>query len=85
MHTDSGLTGIGETYPRNEVEAAMVHSSAARMLLGRDPRDIDRIWADLYRTFDYQITGGAEMRVLSAIDLALWDRSASRWRFPFIA
>jgi L-alanine-DL-glutamate epimerase-like enolase superfamily enzyme len=73
IRTDTGHEGIGETYPRNEVEAAMVHSGAARLLLGRDPRDIDRIWADLYRTFDYQITGGAEMRVLSAIDLALWD------------
>ena len=73
VHTDAGHVGIGETYPRNEVEAAMVHSAVARMLLGKDPRDIDRIWADLYRTFDYQVTGGAEMRVLSAVDLALWD------------
>ncbi len=64
--TDTGQEGIGETYPRNDVEAAAVHSGAARMLLGKDPRDIDRIWADLYRTFDYQVTGGAEMRALSA-------------------
>ncbi len=73
VETDSGQFGIGETYPRNAVEAAMVHTAAAPMLLGRDPRDIDRIWADFYRAFDYQITGGTEMRVLSAIDLALWD------------
>ncbi len=73
VHTDSGLVGLGETYPRNEVEASVVHSTIAGLLLGRDPRDIERIWADLYRTFDFQVTGGAEMRVLSAIDLALWD------------
>ena len=73
VHTDSGHVGIGETYPRNEVEAAAVHSGAARMLLGRDPRDIDRIWRDLYQAFDYQVMGGAEIRVISAIDLALWD------------
>ncbi len=73
VHTDSGLVGLGETYPRNEVEASMVHSTIAGLLLGRDPRDIERIWADLYRTFDFQVTGGAEMRALSAIDLALWD------------
>ena len=42
-------------------------------MIGHDPRDIERIWADLYRSFDYQVTGGAEMRALSAIDLALWD------------
>jgi L-alanine-DL-glutamate epimerase-like enolase superfamily enzyme len=73
VHTDSGLVGLGETYPRNEVEASMVHSTIAGLLLGRDPRDIERIWADLYRTFDFQVAGGAEMRALSAIDLALWD------------
>jgi galactonate dehydratase len=73
VHTDSGLIGLGETYPRNEVEASVVHSTIADLLLGRDPRDIERIWADLYRTFDFQVTGGAEMRALSAVDLALWD------------
>ncbi|MBZ5585999.1 MAG: mandelate racemase/muconate lactonizing enzyme family protein [Acidobacteriia bacterium] len=72
IDTDAGLSGIGETYPRNPAEAAVVHATAGS-LLGRDPRDIERIWADLYRTFDYQVAGGAEIRALSAIDLALWD------------
>ena len=73
VYADSGLVGLGETYPRTEAEASLVHSTIAGLLLGRDPRDIERIWADLYRTFDFQGTGGAEMRALSAIDLALWD------------
>ena len=73
LHTDNGLTAVGETYPRNAVEASMIHNYVAGMLKGRDPRDIERIWADFYRTFDYQIAGGTEMRVLSALDLALWD------------
>ena len=73
VHTNTGLVGLGETYPRNEAEASMVHSTIAGMLLGRDPRDIDRIWADFYRAFDFQVTGGTEMRALSAINLALWD------------
>src|SRR5580700_9120906 len=72
IDTDAGVSGIGETYPRNPVEVAMVHN-VAPSLIGRDPRDIERIWADLYRTFDFQIAGGTEMRVLSALDLALWD------------
>ena len=70
--TDSGLAGIGETYPRNADESAAIHG-AAEALIGRDPRDIERIWADLYRAFDFQVAGGAEIRALSAIDLALWD------------
>jgi L-alanine-DL-glutamate epimerase-like enolase superfamily enzyme len=72
VQTEDGLSGIGETYPRNPVEAAVLHSIAPS-LLGRDARDIERIWADLYRTFDFQVAGGAELRALSAFDLALWD------------
>jgi galactonate dehydratase len=72
IDTDAGISGIGETYPRQPTEADAIHS-AAPSLIGRDPRDIERIWADLYRTFDFQVIGGAEMRALSAIDLALWD------------
>ncbi len=72
VETDAGVSGIGETYPRGANEAAAVHNVANR-LVGSDPRDIERIWADLYHAFDFQVAGGAEMRALSAIDLALWD------------
>ena len=72
IETDAGIFGIGETYPRQPLEAEAIHSVSSA-LLGRDPRDIERIWADLYRTFDFQVIGGAELRALSAIDLALWD------------
>lgn len=82
LHTDSGLVGLGETYPRNEAEAALAHSSVAGMLLGRDPRDIERIWADFYRAFDFQVSGGTEMRVLSAVDLALWDLMGKSLNVP---
>jgi galactonate dehydratase len=73
LHTDSGHIGLGETYPYGETEASLLHTQAARTLLGSDPRDIERIWADLYHNFDYRVAGGTEMRGLSAIDLALWD------------
>jgi L-alanine-DL-glutamate epimerase-like enolase superfamily enzyme len=82
VYTDSGLVGLGETYPRNEAEASLVHSAVAGLLLGRDPRDVERIWADLYRTFDFQVTGGTEMRALSAIDLALWDLLGKSLNLP---
>lgn len=73
LDTNEGVFGLGETYPRSETETALLHSAVAHSLLGKHPGDIERIWKDLYVTFDFQITGGAEMRVLSAIDLALWD------------
>ncbi len=73
IHTDTGATGLGETYPRNAAEAEMLHSHFAPLLLGHDPGDIERIWNDLYHAIDFQVAGGAEMRSLSAVDLALWD------------
>ncbi len=81
LHANNGLVGIGETYPRNPVEAAAIHA-VAPTLLRSDPRNIDRIWLDLYKTFDYQVTGGAEMRALSAIDLALWDLLGKSLKVP---
>lgn len=71
--TDSGASGIGETYPRSAAEAEMIHAHLGAMLLGKDPRDIERLWHDIYHAIDFQVAGGAEIRCLSAIDLALWD------------
>jgi L-alanine-DL-glutamate epimerase-like enolase superfamily enzyme len=51
----------------------MIHSHLSQMLMGKDPRDIERLWHDIYQTIDFQIAGGTEIRCLSAIDLALWD------------
>src|SRR5882724_1276234 len=73
VHTDAGLTGLGETYPRPEAEKAIIHRSLAPVLLGRDPLSIDRLWADMFQAISYSGWAGAEMRAISAIDIALWD------------
>jgi galactonate dehydratase len=73
IHTDEGLIGLGESYPNAEAEAAIVHSRLAAVLLGRDPSAIDRLWADMFLAVSYSGWAGAEMRALSAVDIALWD------------
>lgn len=73
IHTDEGLVGLGESYPNAEAEAAVVHSRLAAVLLGRDPSTIDRLWADMFLAMSYSGWAGAEMRALSAVDIALWD------------
>lgn len=73
LHTDTGLTGLGETYPHPEAEKAVVERSLAPVLLGRDPLQIDRLWTDMFQAISYSGWGGAEMRAISAVDLALWD------------
>ncbi len=68
-----GLIGLGESYPNAEAEAAIVHSRLASVLLGRDPGAIDRLWAEMFLAVSYSGWAGAEMRALSAVDIALWD------------
>ncbi|MGA2136337.1 MAG: mandelate racemase/muconate lactonizing enzyme family protein [Bryobacteraceae bacterium] len=72
IHTDSGLVGLGETYPHPEAEKEVVRRLAP-VLLGRDPSQIERLWADMLHTVAYSGWAGAEMRAISAVDVALWD------------
>ena len=73
IHTDNGLFGLGETYPHPAAEEAVVHSSLAPRLLGHDPSRIDALWASMFEAISYSGWAGAEMRAISAIDMALWD------------
>jgi L-alanine-DL-glutamate epimerase-like enolase superfamily enzyme len=50
-----------------------IHEFAAPMLLGRDPLDIELHWRRLYEVIAHIAGKGAEIRGLSALDVALWD------------
>jgi L-alanine-DL-glutamate epimerase-like enolase superfamily enzyme len=82
IHTDSGVTGLGETYPHPEAEKAVVHQSLAPVLLGRDPSQIDRLWADMLQAVSYSGWAGAEMRAIGAVDIALWDLAGKVANLP---
>ena len=77
LHTDTGIVGTGETYPFNEASASAVkdlewHSWAGK-LIGTNPLEIEQTWERIFRQNAYHVTGGAEMRALSAINIAQWD------------
>lgn len=82
LHTDEGLTGLGETYPLAAAEQGVIRRSLAAVLLGRDPLAIDRLWADMFRAVSYSGWAGAEMRAISAIDIALWDLAGKAAGMP---
>jgi L-alanine-DL-glutamate epimerase-like enolase superfamily enzyme len=73
IHTDTGLIGLGETYPHPASEQAVVLDRLAPKLIGQDPLAIEKLWADLFLEVSYSGWAGAEMRAISAVDLALWD------------
>src|ERR687893_2047880 len=72
VHTDEGLTGLGETFFGARAVEAYIHETAAPYLLGKDPLHIDRHASELYGYLGYR-SSGAETRGNSALDVALWD------------
>jgi len=72
VETDSGLTGLGETFLGADAVASWVHESAAPYLLGKDPLQIELHWQSL-KGFVGMNSSSTENRGRSAIDIALWD------------
>jgi L-alanine-DL-glutamate epimerase-like enolase superfamily enzyme len=81
VHTDEGITGIGEvdsapTVAKAVIEAPMSHAIAnglANAVVGEDPRDIHRLWDKMYRASIYYGRFGPAIHAMSGIDIALWD------------
>src|SRR5262245_52990124 len=73
VHTDGGVVGLGETFYAPSTVAAAVHDYFGPLLIGRDPSAIERHWESMFRLSDHAGYGGAEMRAISALDMALWD------------
>lgn len=72
VHTDEGLTGLGETFFHAKTVEAYVHEVMAPRVIGRNPLEIDALSRDLTGILGFRSTG-AEMRGNSAFDIALWD------------
>lgn len=73
IHTDAGTIGHGETYYAPQAVAALIHDWMGRRLLGQDALAIESHWRFLYERCANFGARGAELRAISAIDLALWD------------
>lgn len=72
VHTDEGITGLGETFFGAQAVEAYLHETVAPYLLGQDPLLIDRHARSLYGYLGYR-SSGVETRGNSAVDIALWD------------
>jgi L-rhamnonate dehydratase len=81
IHTDAGLTGIGEVTSQSYVCKACFEAprSAARrhgltsILLGEDPTDVERLWEKMYYETNRYGRRGAAIHAISGADIALWD------------
>jgi galactonate dehydratase len=73
LHTSEGLTGLGETYYIPGAVESVIHDFAAPLLLGQSAFDRERHWQNLFSYANFFGYAGAEMRAISALDIALWD------------
>ena len=81
VHTDEGLSGLGETFFGAQAVEAYLHESVAPQLLGQDSSRIDYIARKLYGYLGFR-GSGVETRGNSAIDIALWDLWGKRTAQP---
>lgn len=72
IETDEGLTGLGETFFGPQAVEAWIHETGAPLLIGQDPLRITYLHRKM-QSYCGVRGSGAEMRGLSAIDIALWD------------
>lgn len=81
VHTDAGITGLGESGAWGYLEAsASAIETFKRYLIGQDPLRIEHHWQYLYRWSHFR--GAAIMGGLSAIDIALWDIAGKHFGVP---
>ncbi len=81
IHTDEGLTGIGEVTSQSYVCKAVFEAprSAERrhgltsILKGEDPSDVERLWQKMYYETNRYGRRGAAIHAISGADIALWD------------
>lgn len=66
VHTDQGITGLGEALGYRSSGVAQAVEEAGASLIGSDPRRIEFLWQGLVRN-------GMNMAAISGIETALWD------------
>lgn len=90
LHTDAGLTGIGESDTPPLVSAALVDLATEHiwargfreLLIGQDPLETEALWERMYNGCIYHTRRGLGVNILSALDIALHDVAAKGLGVP---
>lgn len=81
VHTDAGITGIGEVDATPSVINAILEAPSSHnwglsfydLLVGEEPLDVERLWDKMYQGTIYHGRRGMGIHAIGAVDLALWD------------
>jgi L-alanine-DL-glutamate epimerase-like enolase superfamily enzyme len=87
VDTDEGLYGWGESQAPIVPEAAhsVIEQLLGPMMLGEDPRQVERLWDKMYRSMN--VRGhftGFMVDAISGLDIALWDIKAKAAGEPLV-
>ena len=82
VHDEGGLIGLGETVDKLPGAVAALHGSIAPLALGQDALDIEGLWRFMMDNIMYHGYAGAELRALSAFEMALWDLLGKHYDAP---
>lgn len=72
VETDTGLEGLAMV-TGGSAATSIINEHFARLLVGEDPADIERLWDQLYRASLPYGRRGLPVMAISAVDAALWD------------
>ena len=90
VHTDEGITGIGEVDSAPLAVQGMIlgpyshtlSSGLRNLLIGEDPFETERLWEKMYRSNIYAGRSGVGIHAMSGIDIALWDIKGKKLGMP---
>ena len=83
VHTDCGITGLGEPYLEDHAEVVMAEvNRIAPCLIGEDPTRIEHLWRKMYESGNGYKGGPVKMSAISGIDMALWDIAGKAYGLP---
>jgi len=83
VETDEGITGVGMTggilrFSTRE----FVNRELRPFLVGKDPLATERLWTEMYWTFNQRGMSGVVQYGISAVDIALWDIKGKHLGMP---
>ena len=81
IHTDTGISGVGQTACWGYPEAVeKIVNTFEKYLIGQNPMRIEHHWQYLYRMGPFR--GTALCGAISAVDIALWDIKGKHFGVP---
>jgi len=90
VHTDAGITGIGEVDSspmavHGAIQGPFSHpttSGLREIVVGEDPFETEKIWHKMYQRNIYSGRRGIAIQAMGGIDMALWDIKGKALKLP---